>query len=209
MNPPMDPIIQRMQGVFERQRLAFLQHPYPTLAERKAKLKTLRALLQRYQDQIVAAVSADFGGRAPAETKLAEVLGPVFEINHALHALGGWMKPKKRSTELLFLGNSVRVNYQPKGVVGVIGAWNFPLYLSVGPLVAALAAGNRVMIKMSELSPRSTELLAKMLAEGFAEDEVAVFGGEVAHAQFFSQLPFNHIVFTGSPAVGHHIMGAA
>ena len=205
MNPPMDPIIQRMQGVFERQRLAFLQHPYPTLAERKAKLKTLRALLQRYQDQIVTAVSADFGGRAPAETKLAEVLGPVFEINHALHALGGWMKPKKRSTELLFLGNSVRVNYQPKGVVGVIGAWNFPLYLSVGPLVAALAAGNRVMIKMSELSPRSTALLAQMLAEGFAEDEVAVFGGEVA----FSHLPFNHIVFTGSPAVGHHIMRAA
>ena len=209
MNPPMDPIIQRMQGVFERQRLAFLQHPYPTLAERKAKLKTLRALLQRYQDQIVTAVSADFGGRAPAETKLAEVLGPVFEINHALHALGGWMKPKKRSTELLFLGNSVRVNYQPKGVVGVIGAWNFPLYLSVGPLVAALAAGNRVMIKMSELSPRSTELLAQMLAEGFAEDEVAVFGGEVAQAQAFSHLPFNHIVFTGSPAVGHHIMRAA
>ena len=209
MNPPMDPIIQRMQDVFERQRLAFLQHPYPTLAERKQKLKTLRALLQRYQDQIVAAVSADFGGRAPAETKLAEVLGPVFEINHALHALGGWMKPKKRSTELLFLGNSVRVNYQPKGVVGVIGAWNFPLYLSVGPLVAALAAGNRVMIKMSELSPRSTELLAQMLAEGFAEDEVAVFGGEVAQAQAFSHLPFNHIVFTGSPAVGHHIMRAA
>ena len=209
MNPPMGPIIQRMQGVFERQRLAFLQHPYPTLAERKQKLKTLRALLQRYQDQIVTAVSADFGGRAPAETKLAEVLGPVFEINHALHALGGWMKPKKRSTELLFLGNSVRVNYQPKGVVGVIGAWNFPLYLSVGPLVAALAAGNRVMIKMSELSPRSTALLAQMLAEGFAEDEVAVFGGEVAQAEAFSHLPFNHIVFTGSPAVGHHIMRAA
>jgi coniferyl-aldehyde dehydrogenase len=205
----MDPIIQRMQEVFERQRLAFAAHPFPSLFERKEKLKTLRSLLQRYQDQIVAAVSADFGGRAPAETKLAEVLGPVFEINHALHALRGWMKPRKRSTELLFLGNSVRVNYQPKGVVGVIGAWNFPLYLSVGPLVAALAAGNRVMIKMSELSPRSTELLAKMLAEGFAEDEVAVFGGEVAQAQAFSQLPFNHIVFTGSPTVGHHIMRAA
>ena len=205
----MDPIIQRMQDVFERQREAFRSHPFPTLAERKAKLKTLRSLLQRYQDPIVAAVSADFGGRAPAETKLAEVLGPVLEINHALHALRGWMKPRRRSTELLFLGNSARVNYQPKGVVGVIGAWNFPLYLSVGPLVAALAAGNRVMIKMSELSPRSTELLAKMLAEGFAEDEIAVFGGEVAQAQAFSQLPFNHIVFTGSPAVGHHIMRAA
>ncbi len=206
---PMDPVIQRMQEVFERQRLAFASHPFPTLAERKQKLKTLRSLLQRYQDQIVAAVSADFGGRAPAETKLAEVLGPVLEINHALHALRGWMKPRKRATELLFLGNSVRVIYQPKGVVGVIGAWNFPLYLSLGPLVAALAAGNRVMIKMSELSPHATALLVKMLAEGFAEDEVAVFGGEVAQAQAFSQIPFNHIVFTGSPAVGRHIMRAA
>jgi acyl-CoA reductase-like NAD-dependent aldehyde dehydrogenase len=91
----VDPIIQRMQEVFERQRQAFLSHPFPTLAERKAKLRSLRSLLQRYQDRIVAAVSADFGGRAPAETKLAEVLGPVFEINHALHALRGWMKPRK------------------------------------------------------------------------------------------------------------------
>jgi coniferyl-aldehyde dehydrogenase len=118
----MDPIIQRMQDVFERQRQASQLHPYPTLAERRAKLKTLRSLLRRYQDRIVAAVNADFGGRAPAETKLADVLGPVFEINHALHALRGWMKPRKRSTEPLFLGNSVRVNDQPKGVVGVIGA---------------------------------------------------------------------------------------
>jgi coniferyl-aldehyde dehydrogenase len=101
------------------------------------------------------------------------------------------------------------VHYQPKGVVGVITPWNFPLYLSLGPLVAALTAGNRVMIKMSELSPRTTELLAQMLAETFAEDEVAVFGGEVAEAQAFSRLPFDHIVFTGSPAVGHHIMRAA
>jgi hypothetical protein len=208
----MDPIIQTHAGcVSSASARRSGRIPSRRWPSAKAKLKTLRSLLQRYQDPIVAAVSADFGGRAPAETKLAEVLGPVLEINHALHALRGWMKPRRRSTELLFLGNSVRVNYQPKGVVGVIGAWNFPLYLSVGPLVAALAAGNRVMIKMSELSPRSTELLAKMLAEGFAEDEIAVFGGEVAQAQAFSQLPFNHIVFTGSPAVGppHHARGVA
>jgi coniferyl-aldehyde dehydrogenase len=94
-------------------------------------------------------------------------------------------------------------------VVGVIAPWNFPLYLSLGPLVAALAAGNRVMIKMSELSPRSTELLARMIAECFAEDEVAVFGGEVEAAQAFSHLPFDHLVFTGSPAVGRYVMRAA
>ena len=148
---PMDTLIQRMQDTFERQRLAFAAKPFPSLAERKEKLKALRELLKRYQDRIVAAVSADFGNRSPAETKLVEVLGPILELNHALHALRGWMKPQRRSTELLFLGNGARVHYQPKGVVGVITPWNFPLYLSLGPLVAALAAGNRVMIKMSEL----------------------------------------------------------
>lgn len=205
----MDPIIQRMQEVFERQRQSFAAQPYPDLAERQVKLKALRALLQRYQDRIAAVVSADFGGRSPTETKLVEVLGPILEITHALHRLRGWMKPRKRRTELLFLTNSARVYYQPKGVVGVITPWNFPLYLSLGPLVAALAAGNRVMIKMSELSPRTTELLAQMLAEHFAEDEVAVFGGEVSEAEAFSRLPFNHLVFTGSPAVGRCVMRAA
>lgn len=205
----MDTIVQRMQDTFERQRVAFLAHPFPSLSERKTRLKALRALLKRYQDRIATAVSADFGGRSPAETKLVEVLGPILEINHALHRLRQWMQPQRRATELLFFSNSARVNYQPKGVVGVITPWNFPLYLSLGPLVAALAAGNRVMIKMSELSPRTTELLAQMLAESFAEDEVAVFGGEVAEAQAFSHLPFNYLVFTGSPAVGHHITRAA
>jgi coniferyl-aldehyde dehydrogenase len=205
----MDTIVQRMQDTFEQQRVAFLAKPYPTLSERKAKLKALKALLKRYQDRIAVAVSADFGGRSPAETKLVEVLGPILEINHALHRLRQWMEPQRRATELLFLTNSALVNYQPKGVVGVITPWNFPLYLSLGPLVAALSAGNRVMVKMSELSPRTTELLAQMLAECFAEEEVAVFGGEVAEAQAFSHLPFNHLVFTGSPAVGHHIMRAA
>lgn len=202
-------IIQRMEDTFERQRRAFAAKPFPSLAERKDKLKALRALLKRYQDRIAVAVSADFGNRSPAETKLVEVLGPILEINHALHSLRGWMKPQRRRTELLFLTNGARVNYQPKGVVGVITPWNFPLYLSLGPLVAALAAGNRVMIKMSELSPRTTELLAQMLAEAFPPDEVAVFGGEVAEAQAFSRLPFNHLVFTGSPAVGRHVMRAA
>jgi coniferyl-aldehyde dehydrogenase len=205
----MDPIIERMQQVFAKQRRAFTAHPYPALAERKAKLKSLRHILQRYQDRIVEAVNADFGGRAATETKLSEVLGPILEANHALGSLRRWMKPRRRHTELLFLTNRVWVSYQPKGVVGVIAPWNFPLYLSLGPLVAALAAGNRAMIKMSELSPRSTELLAHMIGECFSEDEVAVFGGEVAAAQAFSRLPFDHLVFTGSPAVGRHVMRAA
>ena len=205
----MDPLIEQMKATFRRQQEAFLQHPYPTLSERREKLKALKSALQRNQHPIAAAVGEDFGGRSPSETLLVEVAGPVLEINHALSSLARWMKPRRRHTELLFLTNRAWVMYQPKGVVGVITPWNFPLYLSVGPLVAALAAGNRVMIKMSEFTPRTTELLSRMLRECFAEDEVAVFGGEVEAAQAFSALPFNHIVFTGSPAVGVHIMRAA
>jgi coniferyl-aldehyde dehydrogenase len=205
----MNPIIDSMQRTLAAQREAFLAHPYPSLAERKQKLRALRQQLRRYQDQIAVAVDADFGGRSVTETKLIEVMGPILEANHALSSLRRWMRPQRRHTELLFLTNSARVEYQPKGVVGIITPWNFPLYLSLGPLVAALAAGNRAMIKMSELSPRSTELLGKMLGEIFPTDEVAVFGGEMEEAQAFSRLPFNHLVFTGSPAVGHHVMKAA
>ena len=205
----MSPIIDSMQRTLAAQREAFLAHPYPSLAERKQKLRALRHQLRRYQDQIATAVDADFGGRSVTETKLIEVMGPILEINHALSKLRSWMRPQRRHTELLFLTNSARVEYQPKGVVGIITPWNFPLYLSLGPLVAALAAGNRAMIKMSELSPRTTGLLTKMLGEVFPTDEVAVFGGEVEESQAFSRLPFNHLVFTGSPAVGHHVMKSA
>ena len=110
-------------------------------------------------------MNADFGIRAGAETKLVEVMGPILEARHALSHMRRWMKPRRRSTELLFLTNSAWVQYQPKGVVGVIGTWNFPLYLTIGPLVAALAAGNRAMIKTSEYSPRTTDLLRSLLAE--------------------------------------------
>ena len=133
----------------------------------------------------------------------------MLEINHALSSLRAGCGRSGGTPNSCSSLTAPRVKYQPKGVVGIITPWNFPLYLSLGPLVAALAAGNRVMIKMSELSPRTTELLANMLRRIFAEDEVAVFGGEVEASQAFSQLPFNHIVFTGSPAVGHHVMRAA
>ncbi len=205
----MDPIITRMQAAFEKQRAAFAAQPFPDLEHRKAALRSVKEVLRRHQQDIVAAVSADFGNRSASETMLIEAVGPILEANHALSSLRRWMKPRRRHTELLFFGNRAWVSYQPKGVVGVITPWNFPLYLALGPLVAALAAGNRVMIKMSEFSPRTTELLARMMGECFDEDEVAVFGGEIEASQAFSRLPFNHLVFTGSPAVGHHVMRAA
>jgi coniferyl-aldehyde dehydrogenase len=119
------------------------------------------------------------------------------------------MKPSRRSTELLFLSNSLQVTYQPKGVVGVIVPWNFPIYLALGPLIAALAAGNRVMVKMSEVTPATNKVLSQLLGEIFNEDEVAVVGEELTDPNAFTALPFDHIVFTGSPAVGKFVMGTA
>jgi coniferyl-aldehyde dehydrogenase len=205
----MSALTERMQATFDRQRKAALENPFPKIDERRDKLKRLRAALKRHQDAIVTAIYADFEGRSPFESRLVEVFGPILEIDHALRHLRRWMKPKKRATELLFFGNGARVQYQPKGVVGIIGPWNFPVYTSLGPLVTALAAGNRAMLKMSEFSPRTTEAVAKMMAEIFSEDEVAIFSGEADESKFFSELPFHHLVFTGSPAVGKHVMRAA
>lgn len=201
--------IERMRSLFNMQRSAFEKAPYPDLAARKAKLRQIIGVLRRHQNAIVKAVNDDFGVRAGAETKLVEVMGPILEARHALSHMRKWMKPRRRSTELLFLTNSAWVEYQPKGVVGIIGTWNFPLYLTIGPLIAALAAGNRAMIKTSEFSPRTTALLRTMLGECFAEDEVAIVGGAVEAAQAFNTLPFNHLVFTGSPRVGREVMRAA
>lgn len=201
--------IERIGRLFEAQRRAFEVSPFSEISERKAKLLRLIDALRRHQDAIVVAVNADFGVRAAGETKLVEVMGPILEARHAISHLGRWMKSRRRSTELMFFSNQAWVTYQPKGVVGIIGTWNFPLYLTLGPLVAALAAGNRAMIKVSEFSPHCASLLSSMLEECFDEDEVAVCGGDVTVARAFSVLPFNHLVFTGSPQVGRQVMRTA
>lgn len=201
--------IERMHLVFEKQRRAFAAHPFPAAELRVAKLRALIATLQRRKGDIAAAINADFGVRSPSESALADVMGPILEARHAVRHLRRWMKPRRRSTELLFLGNQAWVEAQPKGVVGIIGTWNFPFYLTLGPLVTALAAGNRAMIKTSEFVPRSGELLRELLGEIFDEDEVAVCSGAVRSAQAFNALPFDHIVFTGSPRVGSEVMRIA
>ncbi|WP_082880369.1 aldehyde dehydrogenase family protein, partial [Oleiphilus sp. HI0128] len=131
------------------------------------------------------------------------------EINHAVHKLKKWMKPSRRSTELLFTSNKAKVHYHPKGVVGIICPWNFPLYLALGPLIAALAAGNRAMIKMPENCPNSAALLQEMLSEIFPEDLVDVLPGDHPDAMKISEQPFDHLVFTGSPKTGRIIMSNA
>ena len=198
-----------MKTLLESQRAAFQRNPYPSLGERKRKLRKLRGALRRHQHDLAQAMAQDFGGRSRDESRLADVLGPVLEINHALGSLRRWMRPARRRAELLFFSNRVWVEYQPKGVVGIISPWNFPGYLTLGPLVAALAAGNRAMIKMSELLPASTEAMKRLLAECFEPDEVAVMGGDAAVGKAFAALPFDHLIFTGSTEVGRAVMRAA
>lgn len=206
---PEDAATVHMQQVFAKQHASFDAAPFPDADSRRHKLRLLKDQIIQYQDVIAEAINADFNARSIDESKLLDVLGSVLEANHAISHVKRWMRPSKRSTELLFLTNRLRVQYQPKGVVGVIVPWNFPVYLALGPLVAALAAGNRVMLKMSEVTPATNAILRRMLAEIFNEDEVAVFGEEIVNPAQFTALPFNHIVFTGSPAVGHVVMRSA
>jgi coniferyl-aldehyde dehydrogenase len=191
------------------QRHAFEVHPYPSAEERRGHLSALKKQLSRYQDALASSICRDFGWRSFAESAMLDVLPTTLAINHAISHLERWMKPSRRRAELLFLSNSLRVHYQPKGVVGVIATWNFPVYLSMGPLAAALAAGNRVMIKMPEATPATNAVLKQMLGEVFGEDRVALIGGELEDPNVFSSLPFDHIVFTGSPAVGRIVMRQA
>lgn len=200
---------ERVAHLFATQQAAFAAAPCPDADQRRERLKSLKQQVSRYQDLLAEAMSHDFGYRSEAESKMLDLLGSMLELNHAITHVRRWMKPSRRSTELLFLSNSIRVVYQPKGVVGVIVPWNFPVYLALGPLVAALAAGNRVMVKMPEATPATNAVLKRMLAEVFPEDLVAVVGEELVDPNVFTSLPFNHIVFTGSPAVGRVVMRTA
>lgn len=198
-----------LQGIFAAQQAAFEADPCPSASLRRYRLGLLKRQLSRYQDILVDAMNADFGCRSATESRLFDLLGSTMELNHLISHVGRWMKPSRRSTELLFKSNALEVIYQPKGVVGIIVPWNFPIYLALGPLAAALAAGNRVMVKMPEAAANTGKALARMLEEVFHADEVAVVFEKLPNYELFTSLPFNHIVFTGSPAVGKTIMRAA
>lgn len=201
--------ISRMQQLFDQQRDAFRCHPMPSADDRIEALKSLKAALLRYQEPLIAAISSDFGRRSSDETRLAEILPALEGIKYVSKRLRGWMKPSKRHVGMAFQPGKAQVIYQPLGVVGVIVPWNYPLYLAMGPLTGALAAGNRVMIKMSESTPETARVFAQMLADVFTEDQVAVITGEAEVGMAFSQLPFDHLLFTGSTSIGRHVMRAA
>jgi len=183
--------------------------PLPAWPVRAQRLRTLQALLLDHRAEIIAAIAADFGCRPAEETELLEIFPSLSAIRHALRHGRRWMKPKRHLADWLFLPASTELRPQPRGVVGIIVPWNYPLYLAVGPLVDALAAGNRAMVKMSEFTPRFSALFAELVANAFKPDEVQAVTGNADVAQAFSTLPFDHLLFTGSTAVGHHVMRAA
>lgn len=201
--------ISRMQQLFEQQREAFRRSPMPSADNRIDALKSLKAALLRYQEPLIHAISSDFGRRSADETKLAEILPALEGIKYVSKRLRSWMKPSSRHVGMAFQPGKAKVIYQPLGVVGVIVPWNYPLYLAMGPLTGALAAGNRVMIKMSESTPETAQVFAQMLGDIFTEDQVAVITGEAEVGMAFSQLPFDHLLFTGSTGIGKHVMRAA
>ncbi len=179
---------------------------YDTRIEHLDKLE--RVLLARKHD-IVKAIEMDFGVRSKHETLIAEVMIAVHEIKHARANLHEWMETDPREVPWMFLPARAEVLMQPLGVVGIIAPWNYPVQLALGPLVGALAAGNRVLIKPSELTPDTGELLRTMMTETFAPDHVSVVTGGVDVASAFASLPLDHLLFTGSTRVGKIIMRAA
>jgi coniferyl-aldehyde dehydrogenase len=194
---------------FEPMREAYLRAPSPSYAQRCTHLDVLWDLLRSNQQALADAIAADFGGRSTHETRLAEIFLPIAAIKYIRHHLRNWMRPQSRSVPFSFRFGKAKVFYQPLGVVGIISPWNYPVQLAIEPAAYALAAGNRVLIKPSEFTPHTAELLKRLVSKQFDQDVMAIITGGADVAEAFSKLPFDHILFTGSTQVGRIVMKAA
>jgi len=194
---------------FQLQRTVFEKQPFPDLSVRKDRLKRLLALTERHEPEICAAINADFGSRSAHETRLAELFVVRAGIRHTLSHLKGWMRERRVATTLPFLPGKNRLLPQPLGVVGIVSPWNYPFQLAVAPVTAALAAGNRVLVKPSELTPAFSALLARLAGEHFSPDELSIITGDAEMGKAFVSMPFDHLLFTGSTAVGRQVAMAA
>lgn len=199
----------RLKNALALQRAAFEADPNPSLSTRRDRLDRLARLLRERAAQLCEAVSRDFGHRSAHETMMLEIVPLMGALRHARSHLKSWMKPERRGRSLEFLALSNTVQYQPVGVVGIMVPWNYPIFLAFGPLIDVIAAGNRALIKPSELVPHTSALLSALVSDYFSADEVAVIEGGVDVAAGFSAQPFDHLVFTGSTAVGKKVMAAA
>ncbi|MCW9045064.1 MAG: coniferyl aldehyde dehydrogenase [Alphaproteobacteria bacterium] len=198
-----------MVEAFKKMHEASRHEKAPDYRTRMERLDKLLAMVRGNQEEIIAAISEDFGNRSSHESTLAEIFTTVSGIKHSKSKLKKWMAPKSRPVSWVFKPGKARIQYQPVGVVGIIVPWNYPINLTMLPLEAALAAGNRVMIKPSEFTPKTSALIGKLLGETFEPDVVTVVEGGPEVAESFSHLPFDHLLFTGSTSVGHHVMRAA
>jgi coniferyl-aldehyde dehydrogenase len=198
-----------LEARFRAMHTASREGPPATLSERKAHLRALHGAISDAMCDFQAAIASDFGWRSHDETLMAEVIPTLTTVADALRNVGRWMRPKRREVSIPFWPGRNRIIWQPKGVVLIISPWNYPLTLAIGPLAAALAAGNRVVVKPSEATPATSALLQRCLEEALGPDRVMVVTGGAEVAQALCRLPFDHILFTGSTAVGKKVMAAA
>ncbi|OEE56223.1 coniferyl-aldehyde dehydrogenase [Enterovibrio norvegicus] len=198
-----------MQRLFDGQKLAFEDDKFPSHERRVRDLKALKQAILVNKGALLDALEKDFQYRSHDESILGDIFSSLSSIDYAIKHLSNWMKPQKRAVGIVFQPAHAKVMYQPRGVVGVIAPWNYPVFLTVGPLVAALSAGNRVMIKTSEFTPNTNAILSNMLSSIFDRSKVCVIEGEADVARAFSSLKFDHLLFTGSTEVGRHVMKAA
>jgi len=205
-------MVQDMTAVLAAQKAAHLRDGAPSAEKRIAWIDLCIGLLVDHRAGIEAALTTDFGSRSKEATAFTDVASSIGALKHAKAHLKAWMKPEKRKTTPAILGlfgAKAEVRYQPKGVVGIISPWNFPVNLTFSPLAGVLAAGNRVMIKPSEFTPATSELMARMFAEAFSPEEIAVVTGGPDVGQAFAGLAFDHLIFTGATSIASHVMRAA
>jgi coniferyl-aldehyde dehydrogenase len=204
--------VAEMNRILTLQKAAQLRDGIPSAEVRINRLDRCIGLLVDHAEQIADALAQDFSSRSRDASLLADVASSIGPLKEAKANLVKWMKPEKRKTTPAILGvfgAKAELRYQPKGVVAIISPWNFPVNLTFGPLAQVLAAGNRAMIKPSELTPATSELMREMFSKAFSEEEIAVIVGGPDVGQSFSRLAFDHMIFTGGTAIGRHIMRAA
>lgn len=200
-----------MKLVLEKQKAAHIRDGAPSAEVRIDRLNRAIGLLVDFQSEIEDALAKDFGHRSKDASRFTDVSSSIGALKHARKSVAKWMRPAKRKPEFPFglMGAKAQVQYQPKGTVGVISPWNFPVNLTFAPLAGVFAAGNRAMIKPSEFTEHTSDLMARMFKQAFSDEEVAVCIGGPEIGAAFSGLPFDHLVFTGATSIAHHVMRAA
>lgn len=204
-----DADLQALQDSYDRVRAAWNQQGGLPYKQRMELLGKVMKWVRAHKQELVAEISADYGHRSPHETLMAEVFTVIDDIKHTRAHLAEWMEEQPRPVAATFKPGTAKVIWQPLGVVGVIAPWNYPFQLAILPVVAAISAGCRVLVKPSELTTRTAALLDRLCKEVFPADVVAVVQGGLEVGTAFSRLPFDHLFFTGSTAVGRHVMRAA